>query len=660
MWVMDSRFRGNDSLIKLIRCFLDKKPPQGGFLLIRALTFPVDLNRVHSRYSVFMMECVVLNKFPLMCLLIALASASTFIAPNTFAASAPQKKTSSVRATPVAQLKSLIDATWERDLKNSPTTATYIGDTRYNDRWGDFTPIAFARIHMQDQRTLAALNNINRVRLSLEDQLNADLFKRMLEERIAQYRFKPWSYDISIGSGPHTLNEIASTMPFENVADYEKWLSRLRALPTLLQQQMDLLQSAAAEGRTQPRIVMQRILAPLEAQANADVAASPFMERFNKYPESIPLVERARLTNAATALIGQSILPAYQRFAKFFRDEYLPKCRTSVGVWDTPDGLAYYANRAAYHTTTSLSADEIHEVGLKEVARILVEMQKIMDQVKFKGTRAAFFEFLRTDPQFYFTDADDLFRAYVYTTKMIEPELPKLFGKLYRTPVGVKAIPMTSAPNTTTAYYNGPSIDGKRSGYFFANLYKPEARPKFEIEVLTAHEAIPGHHLQIALAQEQGALPNFRRFSYITAYSEGWALYSERLGFELGLYKNPYSHFGQLTYDMWRAVRLVVDTGIHAKKWSREQAIDYFKANAPKTDTDIVNEIDRYIGWPGQALAYKIGQLRILELRAKAEKALGSKFDIRAFHDMLLETGPLPLDVLSARVDAWIKKQSLR
>jgi prolyl oligopeptidase len=370
--------------------------------------------------------------------------------------------------------------------------------------------------------------------------------------------------------------------------------------------------------------------------------------------------DQERLTATAQQVVRDAVIPAYQRFATFFRDEFLPKCRESIGIWDTPDGLAFYDNRAGYHTTTALSAAEIHEIGLKEVARILNEMQTIMDRVRWKGSREAFFEFLRTDPQFYFKDPDDLFRAYVYTTKMIEPELPKLFGKLYRAPVGVKPIPMATAPNTTTAYYNGPSIDGRRAGYFFANLYRPEVRPKYEIEVLTAHEAIPGHHLQIAIAQEQGDLPNFRKFSYITAYVEGWALYSERLGFDLGLYKNPYSHFGMLTYDMWRAVRLVVDTGIHAKKWTRQQAIDYFKANAPKTEADIVNEIDRYIGWPGQALAYKIGQLHILELRAKAERTLGARFDIRAFHDMLLEGGALPLEVLTQRVDQWIAAQQRR
>ncbi|MCA3083816.1 MAG: DUF885 domain-containing protein [Rhodocyclaceae bacterium] len=560
------------------------------------------------------------------------------------------------KGAPVAQFKALVEATWQRDLAASPLTATYYGDARFNDRWPDVSAAAYAGQLVANKRALDNLNRIKRDRLPVAEQLNYDLFKREIESRIAEAAFKPWSYAMTMREGPQTANEVAEIMPFATVADYETWLKRLRALPAYLPQYEELLRTAAKEGRTQPRGLMQRALPILESQAGATAASSPFMSRFSRIPDTIPQADAERLRAAAVEVIGKQVIPAYQRFTAFFRSEYLPKCRESVGVWDTPDGLAYYNNRALDHTTTTLTPNEIHEIGLKEVARILTEMQTVMDRVGFKGTRQEFFQFLRTDPQFYFTDADDLFRAYVYTTKMIEPELPKLFGKLYRTPVGVKVIPATSAPNTTTAYYNGPSMDGKRAGYFYANLYRPEVRPKYEIEVLTAHEAIPGHHLQIALAQEQGELPKFRRFAGYTAYIEGWALYSERLGFELGLYKNPYSHFGMLTYDMWRAVRLVVDTGIHVKKWSRQQAIDYFKDNAAKTEADIINEIDRYIGWPGQALAYKIGQLRILELRARAEKALGDKFDIRAFHDMLLVSGAIPLDVLETRVDAWIKR----
>ncbi|MBC7624259.1 MAG: DUF885 domain-containing protein [Aeromicrobium sp.] len=591
--------------------------------------------------------------------MVPILRAACVVAVAMICGSAWSLPTASKAGPPVVLFKALLEATWQRDLAASPLAATYYGDTRFDDRWPDVTAGAYASHLDRDKLALATLSRIKRGRLPVDEQLNYDLFKRELDSRIARAMFKPWSYEMTMREGPQTLNEVAEIMPFVTVADYDTWLKRLRALPAYLLQYEELLRTAAKEGRTQPRGLMQRALPILESQASPSlgVESSPFMSRFSRIPETIPKADAERLTASAREVIGKQVIPAYQRFTVFFRDEYLPKCRESVGVWDTPDGLAYYNNRALEHTTTTLTPDEIHEIGLKEVARIHIEMQTIMDRVKFKGTRQEFFQFLRTDPQFYFTDADDLFRAYVYTTKMIEPELPKLFGKLYRTPVGVKVIPATSAPNTTTAYYNGPSIDGKRAGYFYANLYRPEVRPKYEIEVLTAHEAIPGHHLQIALAQEQGELPKFRRFAGYTAYIEGWALYSERLGFELGLYKNPYSHFGMLTYDMWRAVRLVVDTGIHVKKWSRQQAIDYFKDNAAKTEADIINEIDRYIGWPGQALAYKIGQLRILDLRARAEKTLGAKFDIRAFHDMLLESGAIPLDVLEMRVNEWVKRR---
>jgi prolyl oligopeptidase len=570
------------------------------------------------------------------------------------AAAAPPAQATSPASRQLAQI---IENTWQRDLKSSPLEATYLGDTRYNDQWPEATPAAFERDHKADSETLKALAGIKRAALSGKDQLNFDLFKGEMESRLARYPFKPWSYQMTMREGPQTLNEVAEIMPFDTAADYEIWLKRLRALPRYLDQYIALLRTAAAEGRTQPRSLMQRALPTLESQAGATAESSPFFDRFKRMPEKLASADRERLAAEAKRVIGNDVIPAYKRFAVFFRDEYLPRCRETVGIWDTPDGLAYYANRAKSHTTTSLTPEEIHQIGLAEVTRIRGEMQQVMDKLGFTGTRQQFFEKLRTDPQFYFTNPDDLFRAYVYTTKMIEPELPKLFGKLYRTPIGLKPIPMTSAPNTTTAYYSGPSIDGKRAGYFYTNLYKPEVRPKYEIEVLTVHEAIPGHHLQIALAQEQTDLPKFRRFAGYTAYIEGWALYSERLGFELGLYKDPYSHFGQLTYDMWRAVRLVVDTGIHVKKWTRQQAIDYFKDNAAKTETDIINEIDRYIGWPGQALAYKIGQMKILELRAKAEKTLGPKFDIRAFHDMVLESGAIPLDVLEGRVNDWINRQ---
>ena len=560
-------------------------------------------------------------------------------------------------ATPTQALHALFNQAWERDLQDNPLAATYYGETRLNARWPEVSRANDERIERDNKKVLADLDKIPRSKLPANEQLNYDLFKKQYQERLAVLPFRSQSYDISAREGIQTANEVIELMPFANGADYEVWLQRMQALPRYIDQTILMLRQAALEKRTQPRVLMERVVPQLAMQIVSSAEQSPFFERFKQYPATIPVAEQKRLTARASALIMDSIIPAYQRFDTFFQKEYLPACRTSVGIWDTPDGDAYYQNRVAAFTTTNLTPEQIHAIGLQEVERIRGEMQSVMTEVGFSGTRQEFFAKLRSDPQFYFTNPDDLFRAYVVTAKLIEPELPKLFNKLYRTPFGVRAIPMTSAPNTTTAYYSGPSIDGKRAGYYYVNLYRPEVRPKYEIEVLTVHEAAPGHHLQIALAQEQGELPTFRRFAQYTAFIEGWGLYSERLGFELGLYKDPYSHFGQLTYDMWRAVRLVVDTGIHTKHWTREQAIDYFKDNAPKTETDIINEVDRYIGWPGQALAYKIGQRKILALRAEAEKTLGKKFDIRAFHAAVLENGALPLDVLEQKIHQWVKRQ---
>jgi len=556
-----------------------------------------------------------------------------------------------------ARLDALLEREWQRDLTDNPLTASYRGDTRYDDRWPDISAEAQQKRNGADAQVLADLARIPREPLSSADQLTYDLFRIEYENRVAVAPFHPEYYELRPREGPQSLNEIAETMPFEKTADYDTWLRRLAALPVYLDQYAAQLQHAASGKRTQPRVIMDRVLPQLQMQSVDKPENSPFFERFRQYPDAVPEVDRQRLTAAARRVIADSVIPAYRRFAGVFRDVYLPACRETVGIWDTPDGRAFYANRARYHTTTTLTPAEIHAIGLKEVARNRAEMLDVMKEVGFSGTLQDFFVHLRTDPQFYYATPDELFRAYVYTAKMIEPELPRLFGKLYRTPYGLRVIPATSAPNTTAAYYSGPAIDGKRPGYYYVNLYRPEVRPKYEIEVLTAHEAVPGHHLQVALAQEQTDLPKFRRFYDVTAYVEGWALYSERLGYDLGLYKDPYSRFGQLTYDQWRAVRLVVDTGIHDMGWTRQQAIDYFLDNAAKTEADVVNEIDRYIAWPGQALAYKIGQLKILELRDRAMAALGERFDIRSFHDTILATGAVPLEIVERTVDAWIEAQ---
>ncbi len=558
-------------------------------------------------------------------------------------------------AEPDPKLTALFDSAWQRDLADNPLAASYYGDRRFEDRLPDLSRAAITARDAADAQVLRDLASINRAKLSPDDQLSYDLFQREYTGRIAAQPFKPWLYEIRPSDGPQSLSETSELLPFQPVRDYDKWISRLKAIDPYLSQYQDNLLLAIRERRTQPRVIMEKALAQLQKQLVETPAASPFFAPFKRLPETIPATERERLAAAGKAAIRDSVLPAYRRFEAFFRTSYLPATRTTVGIWDTPDGTAFYRNRATLHTTTQMTPDEIHDIGLQEVTRIRGEMQKVMAQVGWTGTLQEFFVHLRTDPKFYFQSQQELFEAYASTAKRIDPALVQLFGLLPRTPYGVRAIPDTSAPNTTTAYYQGPALDGSRAGYYYVNLYRPDVRPKYEIEVLTVHEAMPGHHLQIALAQELRSLPQFRRNAGITAYVEGWGLYSESLGKELGLYQDPYSYFGYLTYDMWRAVRLVVDTGIHAKKWTRQQAIDYFKDNAAKTEADIVNEIDRYISWPGQALAYKIGQLRIRALRTAAEQALGERFSIRAFHDQLLGAGALPLDVLETRMRAWIE-----
>jgi uncharacterized protein (DUF885 family) len=556
-----------------------------------------------------------------------------------------------------SELHALFKAAWDEDMKENPLEASYFGDRRFEREWPDVSAIARQRRDTSNADRLAQLHRIGRTALSPQDQLNYDLFAWEYRSRLDAIPFKTWLYDIQSGGGIQTLSESAEVLPFATTGDYENWIARLQSVDRYIGQNIELLEIGIREKRTQPKVIMDRVVPVIAANVTATAEENPFYAPFKNMPESIPAVDRTRLQASGKQAVEKVVIPAYRRFEKFFRERYLPACRDTVGIWDTPDGDAFYRERVKYHTTTDLTPEQIHAIGLQEVARIRGEMDEIIRKVGFKGSFAEFVNFLRTDPQFYFKTPDELFRAYVVTAKLIDPELVKLFGKLPRTPYGVRVIPMTSAPTTTTAYYQGPSIEGTRPGYYYVNLYRPEVRPKYEMEVLTVHEAVPGHHLQIALVQEQTDLPTFRRNGGITAFVEGWALYSEGLGEDLGLYKDPYSKFGQLTYDMWRAVRLVVDTGIHQKHWTREQAIDYFKANAAKTEADIINEVDRYISWPGQALAYKIGQRRILELRKLVQSTLGPRFDIRAFHDVVLSNGAVPLETLDSIVREWIKTQ---
>ncbi len=551
----------------------------------------------------------------------------------------------------------MLDDAWEWQLAENPVFASSLGDRRFNGRWRDMSLEAIQRRQQERRDFLKRLYAIDRTALSDADKLNHELFRRMLQNDIDAHRFSGYLLPFSQRGGVQNLENTTNRIRLTTVSDFEDWLARVGKLDVVIEQTIELAEAGRKAGIVAPRVLMERIPPQIDAQRVDDPQESPFYRVFADMPESIPAADRERLQKAALEAIEDIVLPAYRRLDGYFNDTYLSAARESIGLSELPDGTAWYEHRARRFTTTAMTPDDIHRLGLDEVKRIRDEMQDVIDEVGFDGSFQAFLEFLRTDPQFYFDDPDDLYREYLATSKRIDPELVKLFGKLPRVPYGVKPIPDSIAPDTTTAYYTRPAGDGSRAGIYWVNLYKPEVRPKYEIEVLSVHEAMPGHHLQIALQQELPDIPKFRRFLGFTAFVEGWGLYSEDLGYDLGLYEDPYSRFGALTYEMWRAVRLVVDTGIHYKGWTRQQAIEFFKDNAAKTEHDIVNEIDRYISMPGQALAYKVGQLKMRALRADAKLRLGDKFDIRAFHDELLGGGALPLDILQQRMDKWIESQ---
>ena len=552
------------------------------------------------------------------------------------------------------RLHRLFEQEWERTLRESPTFASFLGDKRYNREWGDSSMAAIERSQQQDRRVLEQLDAIDVGELSETDRLNYRLFRKQYEYAVAEQPYRWFLLPLNQRGGIQTENEVADSLSFDTAQDYEDWIARMEGFPAYAEQTIALMRQGIEEKRVHARIVMERVPAQIDKQIVERPTDSPFFDPFERFPGSIDAEERERLEQRALQAISDHIVPTFRRFKRFFMDEYLPATYERVGVWQFPSGKAMYAARSRRFTTTELTPEQIHQIGLDEVKRIRAEMEAIVEQVGFDGSFDEFLGFLRSDPRFYYGTAEELLEGYRAVAKRIDPTLPKLFGKLPRIPYGVEPIPDNIAPDTTTAYYRPPSADGRRAGTYFVNLYKPEVRPKFEMEALSIHEAVPGHHLQIALATELGAVPQFRKFSRYTAFTEGWGLYAESLGEELGFYKDPYSKFGQLTYEMWRAVRLVVDTGMHQLGWTRQQAIDFFTANAPKTEQDIVNEIDRYIAWPGQALAYKIGELKIKELRARAERRMGEAFDIREFHDVVLSAGGISLDLLEERVEAWL------
>ncbi|MED5381829.1 MAG: DUF885 domain-containing protein [Verrucomicrobiota bacterium] len=549
----------------------------------------------------------------------------------------------------------LFETNWEYRMIASPEAATWRGYPGQNHRWSDLSMEAVAVAKTVVRQTLEAVRSFDRAKLNEANRLNYDLFRRNTEMAVERQLFPAEFLAVNQMDGlPRDVPSMIAMMPAAKANDYKDILARLGGIPALVDQTIVLLQEGLSRGIVPPRVPLRSLPDQVAGQVHIGPMTTPMLAKFKKFPATIPVAEQARLTEAAKAVYADAVRPALKRLHRFLRDEYVPNCRETVGRSALPNGRAWYDYQIKHYTTTTLSPDEIHNIGLREVKRIRAEMEAIRERVGFEGDLHAFFDFLRTDSQFYYDTADELLAGYRDICKRADPELTKLFRKLPRQPYGVIPVPAYIEKSVTTAYYQPGSNDAGRAGFFFANTYDLKSRPKWEMEALALHEAVPGHHLQLAIADEIVGLPKFRKYGRYTGYVEGWGLYSESLGEEMGFYTDPYSKFGQLTYEMWRAIRLVVDTGIHAKGWSRQWAIDFFKANAGKTEHDITVEVDRYIVWPGQALAYKLGELKLKDLRARATAKLGDKFDIRSFHDEILWNGALPLSILDQRINNWI------
>ena len=559
---------------------------------------------------------------------------------------------------PQNQFESLLGSEWSKVVNDNPVYASSMGDLSRNTEWSDTSVENIYSDHQHQLDVLNLLDSLDISNFSEDNKVNYKLFKQEYKNSTESHAYKTFLIPFSHRGGIQLQHETISIVPLRNKQHYLDWIERISKIDVLVDAAIEKAKLGISEEIVPPRFLMQKVFKQIKLQAFVEPKDSPFYRAFLEIDNSIERVDIDEIQQEALNVIKLKVIPAYVKLHRFFKDEYLPACRTSIGIKEINNGKEYYEFLARKFTTTNLSPKEIHEIGLSEVARIRDEMDIIINDVKWEGTFKSFLDDLRTNPKFYYETSEELFESYLATSKRIDPELVKLFKVLPSMPYGLKPIPMESAPDTTTAYYQRPAADGSRAGYYYVNLYRPEVRPKYEIEVLSVHEAMPGHHLQIALAMELD-LPNFRKYGGITAFVEGWGLYSERLGYDLGLYKDPYSKFGQLTYDMWRAIRLVVDTGMHYFDWTRQDAINYFLENSAKTKQDVMNEVDRYINWPGQALAYKIGQLKILELRAKAESEFGEDFDIKDFHHEVLKRGALPLDILEEYINQWIEKESI-
>ncbi len=553
------------------------------------------------------------------------------------------------------QLELLFEQEWQSRIDSNPMLATRLGDYSANH----LLPEASESFHLQNaavkQQFLDKLKQIKFESLSDSDQVNYLIFKAQLERVISEVEFKSYQIPFLSDWGFHTeFNRLYLSVPFKSVKHYQDYIARLKALPRYFEQNIQNMNNGIERGFTMPKVVLNGFTDIIKSVYEMPIEKSEFFKPFAPVKLKMSKQESNALTAEAKKVIGEEVYPAYQKLKDYFDKIYIPKARESLGSYELPNGKNYYHSQIGFYTTLNLTADEIHQIGLKEVARIRAEMEEVIKAVGHKGSFKSFLKFLRESPQFYAKTPEELIKEASYIAKKMDGKLPKLFSHLPRQPYTVEPVPATIAPKYTTGRYSGAPLDSDRPGEYWVNTYALDKRPLYVLEALTLHEAVPGHHLQIALSKELKNLPKFRQGSYISAFGEGWGLYSERLGLEVGFYQDHYSNFGRLSYEMWRAARLVIDTGIHAKGWSRAQAIKLLEENSALSKHNIRTEVDRYISWPGQALAYKLGEIKILELRAKAEKALGARFDIRRFHDAILAEGSVPLNVLALQVDKFI------
>ncbi len=550
-----------------------------------------------------------------------------------------------------------IDAEWQRELRTHPEMATYVGDSRYNDRLSDYSPQAIDRETSEEESEINLFESIDTTGFSPEDVLNKELMLRGLRESVEQAKWKDWEMPVNQMNGIHLdYAAMASQMPFENVKDYENYIARIHAIPHVFDQVTEDMRLGLRDHLMPPRYLLEKV--GQEAQGIADSAPdkSPFASPLSKFPADISAADQQRLRDAILNAIKTEINPAYAKFAHFVKDDYAPHGRTEYGIWSLPDGDARYRDAVKDETTTNLTPEEIHEMGLKQVTEIDAQMLKLANSLGYKDLKS-FNQHIRDDRDLYGKSGQQIFDLYQHYVDQMQLKLPQYFGKLPPTKLQVVVMDAFRAPDAVPADYSPGTADGSRPGRINVNEYAPQKRLLLNVEAIAYHEGIPGHHLQFSIAENLQGIPAFRKNASYDAYSEGWALYAERLAYEMGFYQDPYSEYGRLENEMWRSVRLVVDTGVHYKHWSRQQMIDFFTEHTAMDAQNIATETDRYIAWPGQALSYKMGQMTILRLREQARKTLGSRFDIRRFHDAILEEGPLPLDILEEHMNTWIARQ---